>query len=470
MGFFNWFRGKKRDEVVPSHPNDVPKMEEGTRITSTLDRESRGVEVLWKKRDLEIEERLKRLENRFDTLQSQWIEILDHQQRIMGQLLISQTYGKPTPYAHVQPSNADMATRLDGQDMEDLKVRINGSDLDRRLNFSNFLTDETNRFAFMASKGTAAGGGTKYNPLLIIGPPGTGKTHLLNGLGNCILEGDEGKKVHLTTMTLITEDLRRGLSNGSISDIRERYMEADALLVDNLQTGHMKGPSQEQFLLIIEGILRKGGIISITSDRELPHLADIGPTLRSRLEGGVKVTLGVPGFEGRRQILADLVKRESTSITTEVLDYLALSLDQNVREMQGSFSRLVAYSDLMRKPISISMIKSVLEGLPDQDGIVKAPEADLIESVDSSNLRRGISSDLTESIDASHPQDLYESLDSSNLRRGISSGEREPEMENDQSYLLEEALEEGKAPDIEAEIAAVERELMMELEKEKIIG
>ena len=121
MGFFNWFRGKKRDEVVSSHTTGVPKREEGTRIASTPDGEVGGVEVLWKKRDLEIEERLKRLENRFDTLQSQWIEILDHQQRIMGQLLISQTYGKPISYTPVQPPNVEMATQADGEDIGDLR-------------------------------------------------------------------------------------------------------------------------------------------------------------------------------------------------------------------------------------------------------------------------------------------------------------------------------------------------------------
>ncbi len=449
MGLFNWFRRKRRDEVASSHPTGVPKMEEKGRIVSTQDRDPGGVEVLWKKRDLEIEDRLKRLENRFDTLQSQWIEILDHQQRIMGQLLISQTYGKPTPYAPVQPSNMEMAAQEDGNDIGGPRVRINGSDLDRGLNFSNFLTDDTNRFAFMASKGTASGGGTKYNPLLIIGPPGTGKTHLLNGLGNSILEGDENKKVHLTTMTLITEDLRRGLSDGSISGIRERYMESDALLVDNVQTGHMKGPSQEQFLLIVEGILRKGGVVSITSDRELAHLTDIGPTLRSRLEGGVKVTLGMPGFEGRRQILADLVKRESTSITTEVLDYLALSLDQNVREMQGSFSRLVAYSDLMREPISISMIKSVLEGIPDQGETLGTQEIDY-ETVVSPDLH---------SVD--------ETAVSSDLRGNIHSGEGEPEVESTKPYSMEVLTGDDNVLDIEAETAEVENELMMELEREK---
>ncbi len=467
MGFFNWFRGKKKEEVASSHPTSIPKMEEGASISSTPDREGGGVEVLWKKRDQEIDERLKRLESRFDTLQSQWIEVLDHQQRIMGQLLISQTYGKPIPYTSAQPSNVEMTIQTDEREIEDIEVRINGSDLDRNLNFSNFLTDETNRFAFMASKSAAAAGGAKYNPLLIIGPPGTGKTHLLNGLGNSILEGDEGKKVHLTTMTQVVEDLRRGLSKGSISGIRERYMETDALLVDNVQTGHMKGPSQEQFLLIIEGILRKGGLVSITSDRELSDLSDMGPTLRSRLEGGVRVDLGVPGFEGRRQILADLVKKESTSITTEVLDYLALSLDQNVREMRGSFSRLVAYSDLMREPISISMIKSVLEGLPDQDGILKTPKVDFHESVDSSypqdtnetvvssNLRGGVRSDHYESVDSSYPH------------RGIGSDHYESEMEDTQPYVMEGGQEEGEILDLEAETAAVERELMMELEKER---
>ncbi len=451
MGFFNWFRGKKREKVVSSHPTSVPKTGEGTGISTTQERGD--TEILWKKRDQEIEERLKRLENRFDTLQSQWIEILDHQQRIMGQLLISQTYGKPTSYTSAQPSNADVTIQADGKNIEDVEVRINGSDIDRNLTFSNFLTDETNRFGFMASKSAAAAKGAKYNPLLIIGPPGTGKTHLLNGIGNFLMEGDESKKVHLTTMSLIMEDLGRGLSEGSISGVRERYMEIDALLIDNVNTGPIKGLPQEQFLLIIEGVLRKGGLICITSDSELSDLSSIGRTLRSRLEGGVRVDLGMPGFEGRRQILADLMKKECTSITTEDLDYLALSLDQNVREMQGSFSRLVAYSDLMREPISITMIKSVLEDIPGQGEILRTPEVDYDESIDSSNLQRGVVSDYDESVDPSNPPVSVRS-------------DYDESGDNLQPFVLDEILDDEKILDIEAETAAVERELIMELEKE----
>ena len=229
--------------------------------------------------------------------------------------------------------------------------------------FSNFVVDDSNRFAYLAAEAVATGQGKRYNPLFIYGSPGVGKTHLLHALANKMMERDPKLKILYSSTERFTDEMVRSIEEEDIQGFRERYRNIDVLLVDDIQMISGKETTQLEFFHMFNHLYNHEKQIVLCSDRTPGEISELESRLKSRFEGGLIIDIKVPTFEGRRQILFNLAQRDGFSLSSEVLDYMSFYLDSNVRELEGGFNRVTAYAGLMKEPITISLVRRVLEGV-----------------------------------------------------------------------------------------------------------
>ena len=410
----SWLRGKRESPKV-EHKAGMEREEKIPGRSQIMKRliEVESSEIVRQRKDEQNEQRLERLEKKYDLLQNQWIELLDHQQRILGQLLLSQTHPeKPVvPFAineREKSGNVNKEGRRPEKITLKLLPQLKSMSADRKMTFKDFIPGKNNRFSHTICQTAALDRTRKYNPLIIAGGTGTGKTHLLHSIAN-LLEGEKSKKVLLTTYSSIEDDLKRAMEFGRISDRIGDYLEMDAILVDNMTLREGEHHILDHLAQIIEGSISKGALFCITLLTETEDISELESALKGRLDAGIVVELEVPDFEGRRQILSDLAKEEDLSLETEVLDHLALYLDKNVREIQGGFKKVNAYTTIMKEPFSIGTVQKVLEGLPEGKGVVREqkPKTGIRESNDMSSLLRA---SINERVDISE-EDLEDETD-----------------------------------------------------------
>ncbi|MFW3147124.1 MAG: chromosomal replication initiator protein DnaA [Thermoplasmatota archaeon] len=353
MGFLDWFKGsssKKGRKRRDSHEEPLPR---GKRTSDDSDRDRELERELEKERlrVREQEKRIKEMEGRFQQMQENWVQLLDKQQAALEKFAKERTGRKVGASKQKAEVNAGSGDGL-----------ISSPILPEKT-FSNFVVDEANRFPYLAAEAVATGIGRKYNPLFIFGPVGVGKTHLLHAIANKMLETDPGKSLLYSSTERFTDELLKALERDDLDKFRSRYREVDMLLVDDIQMLSGREATQKEFFHMFNHLYNSGKQIVLCSDRPPSEIKELESRLRSRFEGGLIIDIKVPTFEGRRQIIVNLAQQAGMSLPTEVLDYLAFYLDSNVRELEGGFNRVTAYSSFMKEPITISLIRRVLEGV-----------------------------------------------------------------------------------------------------------
>jgi len=417
MGLLEWFKGSSRRGKVESitsgqkSPKDVqtqsrpsgqsPKREADTHLIllrEELERERRKA--------LEQERRLRDMETRFAEVQGRFVELMEKQTKTI-ELMLIKTAGSGKDSSRMGPDESpaegsDEAEEMVLESME--KSLIDGEESQvrevlRDKTFSNFVVDESNRFAYLATEAVATGIGRKYNPLFIYGPPGVGKTHLLHALANKMIDNNPRIKILYSSTELFTDELIEALEKDDLQGFRRKYHDLDVLLIDDIQTLSGKENTQMEFFHLFNHLYNSQKQLVICSDRPPIEIKELESRLRSRFEGGLIIDINLPTFEGRRQILYNLSTRSGISLSNEVMDYMSYYLDSNIRELEGGFNRVTAYSTLMKEPITITLVRKVLEGVllkkdtrmregperpvPDMKGrAVRSPDMDLEEETD----------------------------------------------------------------------------------------
>lgn len=235
--------------------------------------------------------------------------------------------------------------------------------------FDNFVTGENNRYAFITALKAAESPYEVVNPLYIFGDVGLGKTHLMTAIGNYILDKNVNANVIYTTAQQFTEDYFRASSKKSPDKFEafyNYYRNADILLVDDIQFLSGKNGTQEEFFKLFEFLYEKNKQMVITSDRPANELENIMARLKSRFSWGLLVDIKKPDFEHRKMILKkkiDFIVSVPSRVSDEVIDYIALNFDENVRSLEGALRRLISYCDTFRCPIDLETAKLVLEPL-----------------------------------------------------------------------------------------------------------
>ena len=230
-----------------------------------------------------------------------------------------------------------------------------------RYTFDQFVVGEFNRLAYTAAMAVAeAPGKTKYNPLYIYGGVGLGKTHLLQAIGHFVRKNHPEKVVRYVTSERFTDRFVNSLINKTTTQFKQYFRKADLLLVDDVQFFSGKEAIQNEFFHIFNALHQRGQQIVLTSDLPPSRINGLAERLRSRFEWGLLVDLQPPEFESRVAILRRKAEADGIEIPQEVLSYIAQVITTNIRDLEGALIRLLAYSSIQGKDITLEFAVDVL--------------------------------------------------------------------------------------------------------------
>lgn len=257
-----------------------------------------------------------------------------------------------------------------------------GSKLSGRYVFNTFVEGPNNQFARAAALSVAKSPGqTSFNPLLIYGGVGLGKTHLMQAIGNQVLSKQINAKVKYTTSEKFTTDFVSAIKSNKTSEFSSRYRECDVLLLDDAQFLQKKEQTQEQFFHTFNELYQRGKQIVLTTDRHPSELYGLKDRLVSRFQSGLTVDIQKPNLETRIAILQSKAEQDSLDIPDEITEFIARNIKDNIRVMEGALVKLLAYSSLFHMPITLDLARKVLKETLGRDDIKVLNIEDIIRGV-----------------------------------------------------------------------------------------
>jgi chromosomal replication initiator protein len=231
-----------------------------------------------------------------------------------------------------------------------------------RYTFDSFVIGSSNRFAHAAALAVAEAPAKAYNPLLIYGDTGLGKTHLLQAIARYVMEHSSDLSVRYVTSETFLNDFINVLRDKRIEGFKQRYRTYDLLLVDDIQFFEHKERIQEEFFHTFNSLYEAGRQIVISSDRPPRELRTLEERLRSRFEWGLTTDVQPPDLETRIAILRKRVKTEAIKASDpELLSFIAGRVTTNIRELEGALTRVVAFSSLTERPLTVELAQEVLK-------------------------------------------------------------------------------------------------------------
>lgn len=241
-----------------------------------------------------------------------------------------------------------------------------GTPLNPKYTFSSFVEGNSNRFARAACMAVAESPAKSYNPLFIYGGVGLGKTHLLQAIGNFIVQTNQEKRILYVSSESFMNEMIASISSGTMRAFRDRFRTVDVLLIDDIQFLVGKESTQEEFFHTFNDLYNMHKQIVATSDSH-PKEINLEERLRSRFEWGLVSDIQPPDFETRVAILSKKAELEKVIVPNDVLAYIANQVKSNIRELEGSLIRVVAYASLTKSDISLDLCREVLRDLFNDD-------------------------------------------------------------------------------------------------------
>ncbi|MGE4583086.1 MAG: chromosomal replication initiator protein DnaA [Sphaerochaeta sp.] len=238
------------------------------------------------------------------------------------------------------------------------------SNLNPSYDFSNFVIGDNSAFAYNASLAIAKNPGVSYNPCLIYGGVGLGKTHLLNSIGNYIINNTPELKVMYVTAEMFTNEFIESIGAQKTQHFKNKFRKVDVLLIDDIHFLQGKDSTQEELFHTFNNLYESKKQMVFTCDRPISELKNITDRLSSRFERGLNVDLQPPNYETRMAILKKKTTERGVGISEEILNYIATNVCTNVRDLESSLTKLIAYSELLGQQISFDKAKELLGILP----------------------------------------------------------------------------------------------------------
>ena len=236
--------------------------------------------------------------------------------------------------------------------------------LNPRYTFENFVEGNSNQFAKAAAHAVAeAPGKTSFNPLLIYGGVGLGKTHLIQAIGNFVLTQFPNKRVQYISSEKFTLEFINAIKNNQSAEFSLHYRNVDILLVDDVQFFINKERTQEEFFHTFNELQQKGKQIVLSSDRPPQELAGLEDRLISRFSSGLIADIQPPDLETRIAILQKKAEQDKIQLPDEITQFIATNVTSNIRELEGALIKLLAYSSLNGEDITVRLAKQVLKDL-----------------------------------------------------------------------------------------------------------
>ena len=239
--------------------------------------------------------------------------------------------------------------------------RKNDCSLNPKFKFENFVVGSNNEFACAAAFNITSGPvNDSYNPLLLYGGSGLGKTHLMNAVGNAILEENPNTKILYVTAEQFMNSFIEAIRNETNKAFRERFRSIDVLLLDDIHFFAGKESTQEEFFHTFNELVSNDKQIMMTSDRPPKDIYPLEERLRTRLSGGLMCDIKPPDYETRIAILHSKVGGANVDIPNEIFELVAQQVKSNIRELEGAIRTIVAYSQMSKKDIGLDTANSIL--------------------------------------------------------------------------------------------------------------
>lgn len=269
-------------------------------------------------------------------------------------------------------SRAPLQTQMTAP-MQDLESRLIA-----KYTFDNFVVGPSNRFANAAALAVAEQPGSHYNPLFIYGQAGLGKTHLLHAVGHHRREILPRSVVRYVSSEQFFNEFINGIRRKRMDEFKARYRTIDVLLLDDVQFFEGKEQILEEFFHTFNSLYEAGKHLVISSDRHPKHLSSLEDRLRSRFEWGLLTDIQPPDVETRLAILRKNIEFLPTPVPTEVLEFIAIHVLDNVRELEGALTRVTAYAALTEQKVTLEMASEVLSDLTPADHSTPLTPDDII--------------------------------------------------------------------------------------------
>ena len=242
-------------------------------------------------------------------------------------------------------------------------TRINAMDFNPQFNFDNFVVGPSNRFAHSAAIAVSNHPGDVYNPLFIYGPPGVGKTHLLYAIANGIRKNKPDAKIVYIKGDQFTNELIAAIQSGKNIEFRNKYREADLFLIDDIQFIAGKETTQEEFFHTFNKLYEEHKQIVMTSDRKPSDMLTLEDRLKTRFEWGLLADIQPPDYETRMAILKNKAVHLGLNLTDDVCNFIAINITNNVRQIEGTVKKIMAYRDLNNMPLDLDNISRAINDM-----------------------------------------------------------------------------------------------------------
>ncbi len=254
-------------------------------------------------------------------------------------------------------------------------INYEHSNLNPKYRFDTFVVGSNNKFAHSASLAVAESPGISYNPLFLYGGPGLGKTHLMHSIGHFIMEHDKRAKVLYVTSEQFTNEVIESIRSGkteSMSKLREKYRTVDVLMVDDVQFIIGKESTQEEFFHTFNELHQAGKQIILSSDKPPKEMETLEERFRSRFEMGLIADIQSPDYETRMAILRKNSENYGKNIDDEVINYIATNIKSNIRELEGAYNKIIAYSRLNNVDVTLENAMEALKDIiyPDKSKVI----------------------------------------------------------------------------------------------------
>ena len=234
--------------------------------------------------------------------------------------------------------------------------------LNSRYTLENFVVGGSNDFAYAAAQAVAKNPGTKYNPLFMYGGVGLGKTHLMQAIGNEIYSKDPTKRIEYVTIESFTNEFIEAISKKRNGSFVDKYRNVDVLIIDDMQFLAGKEKTQDEFFHTFNALHQANKQIIISSDKPPKQLTMLEDRLISRFEMGITVDIQPPDLETRSAILQTKATAQGVILPLEVIDYLARHAQQNIRELEGALTKVIAAFEYRGNALDLAAVQHLLAG------------------------------------------------------------------------------------------------------------